>query len=267
MDVVFFYVPHPDDETLSMGLAITHYLAAGLDVHMVSMTRGEAGGPIGSFNGNNPCNWAQHPWTHNPVREGYAPITADILGAARLQEARSALGAMATVTPNPGVAATGNVFQHEGGLPDGFGTTSPTAVADAQAVIQTYTDAYPTAFHRTMSPTDDHPDHAACGQALRNLKNANPILGGAMFFVSRLYWAISQPDGQYPADVAAEGPQWFPTTARYAEFCTILRNRAVPCFSSWNPAEGSYAIGYHQVANQFAHNFGPSASIANLWHD
>lgn len=27
------------------------------------------------------------------------------------------------------------------------------------------------------------------------------------------------------------------------------------------------AIGYHQVANQFAKNFGPTASIANLWHD
>lgn len=262
MGTVFVYAPHPDDETLSMGLAIVHYLAAGWDVHLVSMTRGEAGGPIGSFNGNNACNWAPHTWTHHPTNEGYEPLTGETLGAARLLEARSALGAMATVTPNPGVATTGNVFHHEGGLPDGFGTTSATAVADAQAVIETYTTAYPTAFHRTMSPTDDHPDHAACGQALRNLKNTTPILAGAMFFVSRLYWDYSK----NPDVLAQPGLDWFPTTARYNEFCTILRNRVAPCFSAWSPAAGSYAIGYHQVANQFAKNLGPTASIANLWH-
>lgn len=268
MGTVFIYVPHPDDETLSMGLGIVHYLAAGFDVHMVSMTRGEAGGPIGSFNGNNVCNWSKHAYTHNPVREGYEPLTGAALGEARLKESRSALGAMATIPPNPGVAATGNVFQYEGGLPDGFGTTSPTAVADAQAVISEYTSAYPGSFHRTMSPTDAHPDHAACGQALRNLRNENPEqLGGAMFFVSRLYWAISQPNGQYPANLAAENPQWFPTTARKAEFDAVLRNRVVECFSAWSPAAGSYAIGQHQVAQQFLNNFGPNASIANLWHD
>src|SRR5690242_12985959 len=135
MGTVVIFSPHPDDETLSMGLAMVHYLAAGWDVHLVSMTRGEAGGPIGSFNGNNACNWVNHPWTHNPAQEGYAPITPTTLGAARLLEARSALGAAATVTPNSGVAATGTVYHHEGNLPDGFGTTSPTAVVDAQAII------------------------------------------------------------------------------------------------------------------------------------
>lgn len=274
MGTVFLYVPHPDDETLSMGLAIVHYLAAGYDVHLVSMTRGEAGGPMGSFNGNNHCNWANHPWTHDPANEGYEPLTPETLGEARLLETRSALGAMATVAPNPGVAATGNVFHHEGGLPDGFGTTSSTPVADAQAVIQSYTDVYPGAFHRTMSPADHHPDHAACGQALRNLEQANPMLGGAMFFISRLYWTVT--DGLYAADLraAAGGStnkpngsiQWFPTTARKAEFDAVLRDRVVPVFAAWSPAAGSYAIGYHQVAQQFLNNFGPTVSIGNLWH-
>lgn len=262
MGTVFLYVPHPDDETLSMGLAMVHYLAAGWDVHLVSMTRGEAGGPLGSFNGNNRCNWSNHPWKHDPAQEGYEPLTPATLGEARLLEARSALGAAGTVTPNTGVAATGRVYHHEGGLPDGFGSTSPTAVADAQAVISGFADQFPGAHHRTMSPTDNHPDHAACGQALRNLKNANPVLSGAMFFVSRLYWDYSK----NPDVLAQPGLDWFPTTARYSEFCTVLRNRAVPCFSAWSPAAGSYAIGYHQVANQFAANFGPTASIANLWH-
>jgi LmbE family N-acetylglucosaminyl deacetylase len=265
MGVVVIYAPHPDDETLSMGLAIVHYLAAGWDVHLVSMTRGEAGGPLGSYNGTNACNWANHPYTHDPIQEGYAtngPLTNTDLGAARLLEARSALGAMATVTPNSGVAATGRVYHHEGGLADGFGTNSPTAVADAQAVISNFVTTFPNAYHRTMSPTDNHPDHAACGQALRNLKNVNPDLAGAMFFVSRLYWDYAQ-----NPDVAAQpGLAWFPTTSRKSTFDSVLRTRVVPCFSQWSPAAGSYAIGYHQVAQQFANNYASNVTIACLWH-
>lgn len=259
---VVFYSPHPDDETLSMGLAMVHYLAAGFDVHLVSMNRGGNGGPLGSFNGGNVCNWGEHAYLHDPLREGYPVLTATALGEARLKEARSALGAMSTITPNPGVAK-GQVFHHEGGLPDAFGST-PTAVADAQAVIAGYVAAYPAAFHHTMSPTDDHPDHAACGQALRNLKNSNPNLSGARFFISRLYWGPTPPR---PADVQAENPSWFPTTSRKDEFYAVLRNRVAPMFAAWNPAAGSYAIGYHQVVNQFLNNFGPSATIACLWHD
>jgi LmbE family N-acetylglucosaminyl deacetylase len=261
-----FYAPHPDDETLSMGLAMVTLIALGYDVHLVSMTRGGGGGPLGSFNGNNPCNWTDHPYTHNPSREGYAALDPTSLGAARLLEARNALGAMATVTPSAGVTL-GNVYHHEGGLPDGFGTTSATAVADAQAVIAEWVTDVPNAFHYTMSPTDDHPDHAACGQALRNLKGSDPSLANARFFVSRLYWAASQPNGQYPADVAAQPDlAWFSAGARKSEFDAILRNRVVKAFSAWAPAAGSFAIGYHQVAGQFASNFGSGVSIGNLWH-
>lgn len=261
-----FYAPHPDDETLSMGLAMVAYMASGFDVHLVSMTRGGSGGPLGSFNGDNPCNWADHPYTHNPDREGYSAVTSTTLGASRLLEARAALGAMATVTPSAG-SSLGGVFHHEGGLPDGFGTTSPTAVADAQAVIADYVAEYPNSFHYTMSETDDHPDHAACGAALRNLKNVDTSLANARFFVSRLYWASSQPNGQYPADVAAmPNLAWYSAGTRKSEFDSILRNRVQKAFSAWAPAAGAYAIGFHQVAGQFASNFGPSVSIGNLWH-
>jgi LmbE family N-acetylglucosaminyl deacetylase len=261
-----FYAPHPDDETLSAGLALLTFVASGYDVHLVSMTRGENGGPLGSFNGTNACNWADHPYTHSPDREGYTSLTPTSLGAARLIEARNALGAMSTVPPSAGVTL-GNVYHHEGGLPDGFGTTSPTAVADAQAVISSMVSAVPNAFHYTMSETDDHPDHAACGAALRNLKNSDPNLANARFFVSRLYWATSQPNGQYPADVAAQPDlAWFSAGTRKSEFDGLLRNRVIKAFSAWAPAAGSLAIGYHQVAGQFASNFGSGVSIANLWH-
>ena len=261
-----FYAPHPDDETLSMGLAMITFIAVGYDVHLVSMNKGGNGGPLGSFNGDNACNWSgEHPYTHNPSREGYTAHTATSLATARFLEARAALGAMATVTPSPGITL-GNIYHHDGGLPDAFGNT-PTAVADAQAVIASYVQDLPNSFHYTMSPTDDHPDHAACGQALRNLKTVDPSLANARFFVSRLYWATSQPNGQYPADVAAQPDlAWFNAGTRKAEFDAILRGRVVKAFNSWNPACGSYAIGYHQVVNQFLNNFGATVSIGNLWH-
>lgn len=266
MPRVVLYSPHPDDETLSMGLAMVTFVASGYDVHLVSMTRGGSGGPLGSFNGSNPCNWADHPYTHNPDREGYTALDNTSLAAARLLEARNALGAMSTVTPSTGVTL-GTVTHHEGGLPDGFGTTSPTAVADAQAVIAGFVTEFPNTFHYSMSPTDDHPDHAACGQALRNLKASDSSLANARFFVSRLYWATSQPNGQYPADVAAQPDlAWFNAGTRKSEFDAVLRNRVVKVFSAWAPASGSYAIGYHQVAGQFASNFGSGVTIGNLWH-
>lgn len=260
MSRVIFYSPHPDDETLSMGLAMVHYMASGFDVHLVSMTRGGNGGPLGSFNGTNACNWADHPYTHNPSREGYTTLDAAALGAARLLEARNALGAMSTVTPSAGVTL-GNVFHHEGGLPDAFGSSS-SGVADAQAVIADFVATYTNTFHFTMSPTDDHPDHAACGQALRNLKDVDPNLANARFFVSRLYWNYAN-----NPDVAAQPDlQWFNAGARKSEYDAILRNRVQKAFSQWAPAAGSFAIGYHQVAGQFASNFGSSVSIGNLWH-
>jgi len=295
MSRVIFYSPHPDDETLSMGLAMVYYIAAGFDVHLVSMSNGEAAGVANTLNGSangTPvvCSTpADHPYIHSPAREGYAPLTAADIGDARIAEARSTLGAMAMVPPTtPGV--TGTVTHHIAGLPAEFGdpgstssTSPPTAagIAAAKAVIKQYVDDYPNSFHYTMSPADHHHDHAACGLALRELKNdtVNIVPGGtntyhdalvnARFFVSRLYWAISQPDGQYQQDLltAANGTlAWFNAGARYTIYRDWLRNQVVKPYRAWNPAAGAYGVGYHQVVSQFTNNFGPSASIANLWH-
>src|SRR5438874_5949620 len=105
MTHVVFFSPHPDDETLSAGLALTWFLQQGATVDVVAMARGEAGGPIGSFNGNNVCGWAPHGYTHNPTAEGYTALTPTDLGAARINESRSAVGSMAMIPPATGVSA------------------------------------------------------------------------------------------------------------------------------------------------------------------
>lgn len=287
---VFFYSPHPDDETLSMGLAMLYYIASGAHVHLVSMNNGGAIGVANTLNGVSSCSTpSDHPYTHNPSREGYSTLTVGDIAAARINEARSALAAMAMIPPTTGVT-WGTINHHIADLPDSYGhpgATSSTApvtpegIAAAKEVIKHYVDTYPNSFHFTMSETDNHYDHAACGYALRELKNDDvnlaPGMGGitykqalvnSRFFVSRLYWGISQPDGQYPDDVASmPGLAWFNYgSARKTEFDNWLRTQVAPAFRKWNPAQGSYGIGYHQVPTQFNNNFGPSASIANLWH-
>lgn len=279
------YEPHPDDWVLSMSLAVVDALAKGLDVHLVSMTRGGAGGPSAVFSGDQVCGW--HGYRHNPEREAYTPLTSDDIADLRIAESRSALGAAAAIPPNPGVAAVGRIYHHVADLPDGFGGPAgapPTraAIDAAKTVIAGFIERFPNAFHYTMSPSEaygGHPDHAACGIALRELKQASkysPLLPNAAFFVSKRYWGPPR-----PAAVQAEYPTWFVAGRirradgsildRKPEFDALLRTMVAPCYGAWNPtglpAKGSAGVGYHQVAGQFANCFGPTIDIANLWHD
>lgn len=287
MGRVFFYAPHPDDETLSMGLAMIYYIACGFDVHLVSMTLGDAAGVANTLNGaanGAPlvCSTpADHPYTHDPVREGYpaGPLTAEAIGIARTAEARSALGAMAMIPPNTGVTP-GQVFHHVVGLHDGFGapgqasSTAPVTregIDAAKVAMLPFVTDYPNSFHYTMSPADHHHDHAACGKALREIKAENPtLLGAPRFFVSRLYWASSQPDGKYQQDLLDEAAgtlAWFAYSgANYDRYVAWLKTQVQKAYRNWNPAAGSYGIGYHQVTSQFNSNLGPSVSVGNLWH-
>lgn len=288
MGRVFMYSPHPDDETLSMGLAMLHYIANGYDVHLVSMTSGGALGIANTLNGTGPCTSpADHPYTHSAAREGYATHTVETVAAGRIAEARSALGTMAMVPPVAGVTP-GTVTHHAVGLLDGFGApgqgsstapVTPEGIAAAKTVIKQFVDDYPNSFHYTMSQTDDHHDHAACGFALRQLKDdtTNKVpwadityaqaLGNARFFVSKLYWENDYAKG---ADVKTmPGLAWFNYYgANYDRYCDWML-KVIKAYRAWNPAGGSYAMGYHSVASQFANCFPPAGSTvkqANLWH-
>jgi LmbE family N-acetylglucosaminyl deacetylase len=267
---VFLIEPHADDFLLSQGLAAAHYLGAGFKVHLVTMSPGGSGGVLDDLAGDVVCG--SHGYRHSPVKEGYvAPLEADF-HSLRLAESRAALGTLAAA-----ITGSGDIEHFDGGLPTGFGGpwgSPPTAdgVAQAKAVIKHYVDLYGngTTFFHAMSPTDNHPDHAACGLALRELKNDpaySYTLSGSRFFVSRLYWN--------DADVAAEGTATFPVTAsRKAEYDKAVRI-AAKAYAAWQPPQ-SLAVGYHQVINQFYQNgldsqgnWTPSNSvqIECRWHD
>lgn len=262
---VYLFEPHADDFMISMCVAAAHYAGGGIKVHVVTMTSGGSGGVLDDLAGDVACGW--HGYHHNPATEGYtAPVEADFAGL-RLAESRAALGSVVSyITGNAGC-------EHlHGGLTDGFGS-QPDGVAQAQAVIKQYVDTYAngTTFFHTMSPTaDDHRDHRACGQALRNLKNDPAyasIVSGSRFFVTRLKWGSTE--------AAAEGISSFPYTAsRKPEFDRAVRIGA-KAYAAWQPPL-TLGVGYHQVINQFYNNGldsqangTPSNSVVidNKWHD
>lgn len=265
MTTVVLIEPHADDFLISMGQAAAHYRGANYDLILVTMSPGGSGGVLDDLAGDVVCS--SHGYRHNPTLEGYtAPAEADFHDL-RLAESRAALGTLAGA-----VAGTGTIEHIDGGLATGFGS-QPDGVAQAKAVIKDLVDTHGggTTFFHTMSPTaDDHPDHRACGQALRDLQQDPAyaaVLGGSRFFTTRLKWAS--------AEAAAEGLTTFPVNqsrkAEYDKACRI----AAKAYAAWQPPH-ALAVGYHQVINQMytngldsQGNWFPSTAVTieNRWHD
>lgn len=279
-------VAHPDDELLTFWPYI-HYLASGYDVHIVWMTRGEVTAASLRLDGAVVC--PGHGYKHNPATEQYTLPTVEEIGLVRLHEGMSSAGAMAMHPPIDPVAP-GYLFTHDENSGTAYGCsgcgssqapTTPEGVAMADAMFRRYITDYPASIYWTHSPTDAHPDHAALGVALRNLKN-DPTLGPSLaysrFFVSKLYWstAAGQPGSRvgepcawypnaYPNNVSDEANN-FPNRQGYTDW---IKTYAVkPYTEGWNPAHGAFAVGgKHSTPSQFGSCFGPAiVKAAALWH-
>lgn len=277
---VAFASPHADDETLSGGYPLTWYARAGFNVHALLMSRGPVTAASLKLDGSQPCRF--HPYTHEPQQEGYELPTEDEIGAARWAEFKAAIYAMTRIAPAT-AGVTGSTFFYEGGLGtnygcDGCGTsTAPVtrlAVNAARAVLEPWVDSLPPNTHiRTMSPTDDHTDHAAVGIAAYEMWSDSAWhtkMGDLMFIVSRLYWGTAT--SPRPADVRGEPCTWFPSdtglgpnNSVYNAVSDHLRTVVAPSYAQWSPP-GSWAVGEHSVPSQFAANLGPTASVSALWH-
>lgn len=294
-------VPHPDDEVLSMWPAM-HYLASGYDVHFVYITRGDVTAASLKLDGSGVC--ASHGYTHNPAMEGYAVPTQEQIGLSRLHEGMSAVGAMWRI-PRTITGDVGDVFTHDKNLGSQFGSgfagsstapVVPEAVDAVEQIIRDLIAEFPSSLFWSMSPTDDHCDHAAIGQALRRLKGTpvyqgsgvftytggdpilGPLLAGSRFWASKLYWGTAT--SPRPADLLAEKCAWWPNSypgnvsdaslnfTRRSEYTAWLRDEVVPMYTAWQPAQGAFGIGgLHSTPSQFANCFGLQLTNASaLWH-
>jgi LmbE family N-acetylglucosaminyl deacetylase len=158
--------PHPDDETLSLGVWIANAVGRGDRVIVVSLTDGRTTGAV----------------TKLSARLGHA-VSRDEIAVARTLETRDA-AAQLGVRP-------GDVYlAHLDGAGAGGTRATEGEVAD---VIAVFAARYPTATFATMSwAAERHPDHLSAGLALR-AASAEGTVARAVFAISRLWWALPSP--------------------------------------------------------------------------
>ena len=214
-----YYIPHQDDETLSMAVDILRHLAAGREVICVLYTDGTGSAVQNILNGQQYSSyWGGY---HNPALEGYAPLSDQAFAEARNREFRSALGQLGVKPENI----------HIRPLNANGGTLSKDTI---KALIQEYIDTYGVASHKTMSYYDTSDSHKWAGQALLELYNEGAT-SDARFFIARSDWNLSRPGSVYTATEAEK----------------IKIKRAARVYEAWNPVSGAFAIGYHSVSSQF----------------
>ncbi|SEN79749.1 PIG-L family deacetylase [Lihuaxuella thermophila] len=213
-----YYVPHQDDETLSMAVDIAQHIDAGREVIAVLYTSGAGSAAHRMLNGEISSGW----WGgyHNPATEGYAPLDDAAFTAARTNEMKCALLQLGVKPENIHIRPV-----------DDDGAYSYNEVKN---LVLEYATQYPGASHKAMSYHDSTYTHADGGRALNDLYNAG-VITDARFFVSRYDW--NQPR-----------PGWIitPTTDQ-----ALRVKHAAKCYEAWNPVVNSYAVGYHSVHNQF----------------
>lgn len=230
--VMTFYTPHQDDETLWAGKVISHHCQVGRDVRIKLATDGSTSAIRDALNGVTPNGW----WGgyHYPSREGIpAPLSPADFAAARDRELIQAARALG-VTPD----------RVDLRLADRGANIT---VAQAKTLILAQEAAYPASGHYTTHWTDPDPNHAALGEALREL-----ALDGS---VTDARWVVRRSQiGSVAGAVEYVVPSPYDTVAK---FMTLAATR---CYGAWCPPE-AYAIGEHSVHTDMAW----AASGASNW--
>lgn len=221
-----FISPHQDDSLLSMSVDILRHLAAGRPTHVYLVTDGGNTGARWAINGYNsdtstPVISSYWGSRHDPAIEGYAPLSwADIYDA-RDKEFKTECGALGVPPENVHIIRT-----------------ATRTVAGFKAVLADIASQYPSnTDYKTNSPIDTHSEHRVIAQALWELWEDGVIIG-ARFWLSRLDIMNGVTGGSYLTGV---------TTA--TELLKI--KQATHAYKAWNPAAGSFAVGYHSVPTQF----------------
>ncbi|HEU5110200.1 MAG TPA: PIG-L family deacetylase [Micromonosporaceae bacterium] len=226
-----FVAAHPDDELLSMGVAIAEHVAFGRDVHVLWLTDGGTTSARNAINGTTTSSWWGVP--HDPAAEGYAPLTVQDCAAARIREATNSVRLLATGHPAP-------ITVHRAQLQDGAYTQFAAEAAIA-AVADLIAPGAPVHLKTHSWLVDNHPDHLAAGGAAKALNTADPSRYPAVrYYVQSTYWADAR-----LAQVADtfDLPTDAGITARVRAACRA--------YGAWAPAQGVYAVGMHSVSGLF----------------
>lgn len=236
MSPALFVSAHPDDETLAMGVAIAEHVAAGQDIHLLWLTRGEGSSVRGKLNATSPTPSSWWGIMHDPVGEGYTALDEAAFGAARIAEGTTAVTCLSAGLP-------GTLTIHEACLPNDGSMTA----GDAQAAIVAVADAIaPGAGVRLKTHTwrpqlDAHADHIAAGVACKQLAVDDPArFSDVRYYLLPPYW--TDPDLTLVSEV------WdLPSNADISARAI----NAARAYGAWAPPN-RYAIGHHSTYAYFA---------------
>jgi LmbE family N-acetylglucosaminyl deacetylase len=234
---IVFYTPHQDDETLFMGQVIAHHALAGREVHVVLVSTGATSGARQEINGTvpDPTHWGGY---HYPEREGYEPLSLVDFGLARTRELLAACAQLGVPATRVHLGRADDPAPSSDLLPDSI------TVGWAEQVVTSWAEHFDArgveqAGHYTMHWADPHADHAALGQATRNLRADDPARYGDT------RWLVK------PEQATALGAPAYPLPAAVAPTVKAMTRRAGWCYRAWQPASGAFAIGYHSVGTQY----------------
>lgn len=218
-----FFSPHPDDETVNMGVTIAKMVTLGRPVYVVLLTHGRESGALHVINRTLKKQY---------MYEIYGPLSRDQLEVARVREFYNAGKAL-------GVPRNHLFVEY---LDRGkTAITYPETVE----VTQKYVKMFPTADFFALSWMDLHYDHRMSGNALRHLYLTHAI----NHQTSRVFFFISMATRMYMNKEHARVPGVRDRATSYPVQKKV-RN-AISAYNEWDPKKGSFAVGFISVSRQF----------------
>jgi N-acetylmuramoyl-L-alanine amidase len=238
---IIYFVPHQDDEILSLGIDIRNELSRGRNVQLVLMTDGENSGARDILNGqydsesNLPslagekvyCSW--HHIYHDPVKENFQlqHLTFEQFSNLRTDEFKRALTALGVPEEQ---------IHIEGLHVDNIN------IDNVERIINKYVALYPNADVRSLSWFDGHPTHSLIGQTIRSLQTT-----GVLERYQAKYFISVYTDRFYPVEKPIKTQMELMEKSPDLSFLTAAANE----YKRFDPQNGYYAIGYHSVDGQF----------------
>lgn len=243
-NIVVYFNPHADDETLTFGVPIRNDLIRNKKVYVVLLSEGEDSIARDLVNGRfdnesyfpsmagKPqwCNYHQR--FHEPHFEDYQPLTQTQFGKERITEffrSSTALG-----VPKE------QLFYHR--LPNG-----KFEYKKVRSILKDWISLFPNATFKTMSKRDIHKDHAMVGKVLKDLKNQKEV-DHTVHYLS-------------VATQIAKGTKDYKTIPLKNKQDVKLLKKSIAVYGKWDPENHYFALGFHSVPTQFEYLLKKKTSV------
>lgn len=244
---IVFFVPHQDDETLTMGASIIEHDIAGRDVHVVLIGDGTATSARLKL-----CNQG-----HNQFCDSN-PNAKKLIGEARDKEFIEAVKDLGVDRPNIH-------FENK--------QETKVTIGMIQAIIDKYVNQYGrNASYATMSWLDANSDHYNLGYALNSRcvttgpasKRVPPQLSDCRFYQSAVYHTATSTSFFKERDRVPTPPGGFYTADTSTKINRL--KAAIAEYRFTNLASGRYGVGYLSVPDQFDYMLGSNTRLRSWWH-